>query len=111
MSDVMLVTGDRHAKEADWAPLIRKTIEWDKPLVLIHGDAKGIDTIAKNVADEEQFRAQLPFLRQQTIQSLQNQRWNQFIAALEEDATIVDARDQVLQPAAAPPPITGGFGV
>ena len=69
-----------------------------------------IESTGRTFADEEQFRAQLPFLRQQTIQSLQNQRWNQFIAALEEDATIVDARDQVLQPAAAQPPITGGFG-
>ena len=69
-----------------------------------------LESTGRTFADEQQFRAQLPFLRQQTLQSLQNQRWNQFIAALEEDATIVDARDQVLQPATAQQPMPGGFG-
>ena len=64
-----------------------------------------IESTGRTYADEEQFRAQLPFLRQQTLASLQNQRWNQFLAALEEEADIVDARAQVLRPA------SGGAGV
>jgi len=70
-----------------------------------------IESTGRTYADEEQFRAQLPFLRQQTLASLQNQRWNQFLAALEEEADIVDARAQVLRPASAQPqPARGGFG-
>lgn len=70
-----------------------------------------IESTGRTYADEEQFRAQLPFLRQQTLASLQNQRWNQFLAALEEEADIVDARAQVLRPASSQPqPARGGFG-
>ncbi|HEU5209953.1 MAG TPA: SurA N-terminal domain-containing protein [Longimicrobiales bacterium] len=69
-----------------------------------------LESTGRTFANEEQFRAQLPLLRQQTLASLQNQRWNQFLAALEEDAKVVDARDQVLQPASAQQPMTGGLG-
>lgn len=71
-----------------------------------------LESTGRTYADEEEFRMQVPFLRQQTLASLQNQRWNQFLAALEEDANIVDARKQVLQPAGSQQqlPMSGGFG-
>ncbi len=69
-----------------------------------------LESTGRTYASEAEFRARLPLLRQQTLASLQNQRWNQFLAALEENAKIVDARAQVLQPATAQQPVPGGFG-
>ena len=49
----VVVTGDRNAKPADWAVVITKAIGGAKPLdnelVVIHGAATGIDTIASQV--------------------------------------------------------------
>ena len=55
----------------------------------------------RTTADREAWRAQLPQQRQQVVSTLRDQRLNQFLEALREDAEIVDNRDQVLQPATA----------
>lgn len=63
-------------------------------------------------ADREAWLEQLPQQRQQVTQTLQNQRLNQFLEALREEANIVDNRDAVLNaPADAqqPPPTPGLF--
>ncbi|MFO7892775.1 MAG: peptidylprolyl isomerase [Longimicrobiales bacterium] len=63
-------------------------------------------------ADREAWLEQLPQQRQQVTQTLQNQRLNQFLEALREEANIVDNRDAVLNaPADAqqPPPSSGLF--
>lgn len=48
----ILVTGDRHATEADWGKAVSLAIvgifnltDPDDPIILIHGAARGIDTI------------------------------------------------------------------
>ncbi len=50
-------------------------------------------------ADREAWEEQLPQQRQQVIRALQSQRLDQFLAALREEARVVDERDRVLQPA------------
>lgn len=70
-----------------------------------------LESAGRTYASQEEFAAQKELMRQQTIGALQNQRWNQFLAALREDAEIVDNRDQVLRPATAQAPApTGPLG-
>ena len=47
-------------------------------------------------ADREAWREQLPQQRQQLASTLRNQRINQFLDALREEANVVDNRDEVL---------------
>jgi len=49
--DVLLVSGDRHAKPRQWRSTCETLIARYRPLVLIHGAAEGIDTIMKEAAE------------------------------------------------------------
>lgn len=50
MVRALLVTGDRHANPALWRETVRMAIASFNPAILIHGGARGIDTIAGDVA-------------------------------------------------------------
>ncbi len=60
-----------------------------------------IEVTEQTDADREAWQAQLPQQRQQVMAALQNQRLNEFMEALREEADIVDQRDEVLQPTSA----------
>jgi hypothetical protein len=59
-----------------------------------------IRTTSREGADAAAWQAQLPGQRSRVLQALGDARWNQFMAALRENAEIVDNRREVLrQPA------------
>ena len=60
-----------------------------------------VQVTARTGADRAAWEAQLDQQRRQVLSALQNQRLNQFLEALKEEAQVVDQRDQVLQPASA----------
>ena len=69
-----------------------------------------IESTGRTQASRETFEAQLAQQRQQATASLQEQRWNDFLAAIEENAEIVDNRDAVLNaPAQTAPAGPLGF--
>ena len=47
-----LVTGDRHAQLGQWKHVIETAFADHDVQAVIHGDARGIDTIAADVADD-----------------------------------------------------------
>jgi peptidyl-prolyl cis-trans isomerase D len=55
-----------------------------------------VQTTDRTPADRDAWRAQVGTQRQQTMAVLQNQRVNQYIEGLREEARIVDQRDRVL---------------
>ena len=55
-----------------------------------------IESTGRTHADRNAFEAQKQQQRQQAAAALQDQRWNEFLAALEETAEIVDNRAAVL---------------
>lgn len=59
-----------------------------------------IEVTDRTVADREAWQEQVDQQRQQVVNALRNQRLNQFLEALREEARIQDDRDAVLQPAA-----------
>ena len=63
-----------------------------------------IQLLEKTEADRAEFDAQKEMIRGQTVQALQQERWNDFLLALRENAKIVDNRDEVLR---APEDTTG----
>ena len=56
-----------------------------------------IQTIEKTEADRAEFEAQKDEARGRMTQALAEQRWNEFLAALKENAKIVDKRDELRQ--------------
>ncbi len=60
-----------------------------------------IEVTGQTEADREAWQAQLPQQRQQIMGALQNQRLNEFMEALREEAEVVDQRDEVLRPTSA----------
>ena len=63
-----------------------------------------IQLLEKSAADRAEFDAQKEMIRSQTVQALQQERWNDFLLALRENAKIVDQREEVLR---APEDTTG----
>lgn len=49
MSNVVLVTGDRYAGE-EWVPMIEYMFRVERPDIIIHGGANGIDWLARCTA-------------------------------------------------------------
>ncbi len=69
-----------------------------------------LESVARTYASAEEFAAQKEMQRAQATTALQEQRWNLFLAALEEDAEIIDGRTEFENAAAqAPPPGPFGF--
>ena len=58
-----------------------------------------INVVERTPADREAWEAQKQSQRQQVLSSLQNQRINQFLDALRQEAEVVDNRRQALRPA------------
>ncbi len=58
-----------------------------------------VQTVAKTPADRAGFEQQKGFQRARMQQSMADQRWQQFLVALRQNAKIVDNRDKVLRPA------------
>ena len=58
-----------------------------------------IEVTGHTPADRDAWQAQILIQRQQVMGALQNQRLNQFMEALREEAEVVDQRDELLQPA------------
>jgi peptidyl-prolyl cis-trans isomerase D len=70
------------------------------PLVEANSQLYLIRTTSREGADAAAWQAQLPGQRSRVLQALGDARWNQFMAALRENAEIVDNRREVLrQPA------------
>ena len=70
------------------------------PLVEAEGGVFIIQLIEKTEASREEFEQAKAEQRSRVAQALAEQRWNQFMAALRDDAEIVDNRAEVLRPAA-----------
>ncbi|HEY0672104.1 MAG TPA: peptidyl-prolyl cis-trans isomerase [Longimicrobiales bacterium] len=62
-----------------------------------------IQLVEKKEADRAEFEAQKAQQRERTTPALAEQRWNMFLAALREDAKIVDNRAELRRQAAANP--------
>ncbi|MGH7470374.1 MAG: peptidylprolyl isomerase [Longimicrobiales bacterium] len=58
-----------------------------------------LQTTAKTPANRQEFDKQKTAQQAQFSQQLGEQRWNQFLRALRDDAKIVDNREQLLRPA------------
>lgn len=56
-----------------------------------------IEVLEREEADREEFEEELGQLRQAIMASLEQERWNQFLGALREDATVVDRRNEALE--------------
>ncbi|MGQ0562806.1 MAG: SurA N-terminal domain-containing protein [Gemmatimonadota bacterium] len=56
-----------------------------------------IETLEKKEADRAEFEKEMEGARQRMTQALAEQRWNEFLAALKENARIVDNREAVRQ--------------
>lgn len=68
-------------------------IEADNRLFLLEG-------VSRELASREEWQAQVEQQRAQVMQAIADSRWNQFMSALRENATVVDNRRQVLNAAA-----------
>jgi len=71
------------------------------PLVEAEGGVFIIQLIEKTEASREEFEQAKAEQRSRVAQALAEQRWNQFMAALRDEAKIVDNRAEVLRPAPA----------
>src|SRR5690606_29540283 len=73
------------------------------PLIEADGQLFLIRSIARQDASRTAWQAQLEEQRARTLQALSDTRWNQYLLALRQNATIVDNRAEILraQPAAA----------
>lgn len=47
---VLIITGDRHAKGREWDEVILTIMQAVNPTIIFHGGARGIDTIAGDIA-------------------------------------------------------------
>ncbi|MGQ0813524.1 MAG: SurA N-terminal domain-containing protein [Gemmatimonadota bacterium] len=54
-----------------------------------------VQTLEKQEADRAEFEAQKTATRARMTQALAEQRWNEFLAALKENAKIIDNRDEL----------------
>jgi parvulin-like peptidyl-prolyl isomerase len=58
-----------------------------------------VQTVAKQPADRQQFEQQKALERARLTSNMADQRWQQFLLGLRQNAKIVDNRSKILRPA------------
>lgn len=73
-------------------------------VVQANGVAYIIQSVERHDADRAEFEKQKQMQRERLMQAASEQRWQEFLTALRQNAKIKDNREEVLRPANAPQP-------